>query len=82
MLMVAAADCKFDDNGVSSFTFLQEDEVGKLTYKDVLLMKVPAHRSGTKTSTPSIDYDHVLKQANGHKLKDSWSDLSEQSVTC
>jgi hypothetical protein len=71
---------KFDDNGVSSFTFLQEDEVSKPTYKDVLLMKVPAHRSGTKTSTQSIDYDHVLKQTNGCKLKDSWILLDNQST--
>jgi hypothetical protein len=58
--------------------FLQEANLTKPTYKYVLLMKMSAHRSGGKTDMPSIDHDHVLKQTNGCKLKDSWILLDNQ----
>jgi hypothetical protein len=78
MLMVVAANGEFNDDSVSSFAFLQEGEITKPTYKDVLLMKVSAHRSGATTNMPSIDYDYILMQPNRNKLKDSWILLDNQ----
>jgi hypothetical protein len=63
---------------VSNFAFTQNASERRPTYKDVLTNTSSGGRSGKEN--PSIDYDHVLKQTSGTKLKGTWILLDNQST--